>query len=50
MVGEQLAGATVTVTAEYYKDASSIKVVSFEAAESGWDDLPVGTKSNLQVL
>ena len=50
LVGEQLAGASVTVTAEYYKDAATIKVISFEAADSGWDDLPVGTKSNLQVL
>ncbi len=50
LVGEQLAGASVTIVADYYADASAIKVKSFEAEDSGWDDLPVGQKSNLQVL
>jgi hypothetical protein len=50
LVGEQHAGASVTVVADYYADAAAIKVKSFEAEDSGWDDLPVGTKSNLQVL
>jgi hypothetical protein len=50
LAGEQHKGANVTIVADYYADAAVIKVKSFEAEDSGWDDLPVGTKSNLQVL
>lgn len=50
LVGEQHLGANVTVTGLYYKNAAAIKVVSYEAESGGFDEVPVGKKSNLQVL
>lgn len=51
LVGEQNKDANVTVTGLYYKNAAAIKVVSFESeAGGGWEDVPTGKKSNLQVL
>ncbi len=50
LVGEQYQGANVTITGLYYKQANVLKVVSFEAEATGMGSVPVGTKSNLQVL
>lgn len=50
LIGEQHQGANVTVTGLYFKKANALKVVSYEAEETGFGSVPVGTKSNLQVL
>lgn len=50
LVGEQYRGVFLTIVAEYYKEAASIKVLGFKASDSGWDDIQVEGPSNQQEL
>jgi hypothetical protein len=50
LVGEEFRGASVTVTAEYYKDAAAIKVVSFKTTDTEYEDIVTDGPSGQQKI
>jgi len=52
LVGEENQGLTVTVQGKVFQNENALLVESFEQefSEDAWDELPVGSKSQQQVL